>query len=67
MTALSPLEQSFLDAVRDYEMYQPGDRVIIAVSGGKDSFTLLNLTGRLRAERFPQTQFMVSTIKTDIT
>lgn len=61
------LQQTFLKTVRDYDMYVPGDRVIIAVSGGKDSFTLLDLTGRMMKEHFPDVRFMVCTIKTDVT
>ena len=34
--------------VRDYDMLQPGDRVAIGVSGGKDSLVLLRLMAELR-------------------
>ena len=34
--------------VRDYAMLQPGDRVAIGVSGGKDSLALLRLMAELR-------------------
>ena len=34
--------------VRDYAMLQPGDRVAIGVSGGKDSLVLLRLMAELR-------------------
>ena len=33
-------------AIRDYTMLTDGDRVAVAVSGGKDSFTLLDLLQR---------------------
>ena len=34
--------------VRDYDMLQPGDRVVAGVSGGKDSLVLLRLMAELR-------------------
>ncbi|MEM4723811.1 MAG: ATP-binding protein [Candidatus Hadarchaeum sp.] len=40
-------------ALRDYEMIADGDRVAVAVSGGKDSFTLLYLLW-LRQQSFPE-------------
>jgi len=42
-------------AIRDYDMIQDGDRVAVAVSGGKDSLTLLkllNLRRRTAPERY---------------
>ena len=34
--------------IEDYDMIQPGDRVAVGVSGGKDSLTLLVLLAALR-------------------
>jgi tRNA 2-thiocytidine biosynthesis protein TtcA len=40
------------DAIADFALVEPGDRVMVAVSGGKDSWTLLHVLMRLR-ERAP--------------
>ncbi|GEJ56070.1 tRNA 2-thiocytidine(32) synthetase TtcA [Anaeromyxobacter diazotrophicus] len=39
-------------AVRDFDLIEEGDHLMVAVSGGKDSYTLLHLLMRLR-ERAP--------------
>src|SRR5512138_1557988 len=39
-------------AVRDFDLVSEGDRLLVAVSGGKDSYALLHLLMRLR-ERAP--------------
>jgi tRNA 2-thiocytidine biosynthesis protein TtcA len=40
------------EAVRDFGLIAAGDRILVAVSGGKDSYTLLHVLMRLR-ERAP--------------
>jgi tRNA 2-thiocytidine biosynthesis protein TtcA len=40
------------EAVRDFDLVGQGDRIMVAVSGGKDSYTLLHVLQRLR-ERAP--------------
>jgi tRNA 2-thiocytidine biosynthesis protein TtcA len=40
------------DAIADFALVEEGDRILVAVSGGKDSWTLLHLLLRLR-ERAP--------------
>jgi tRNA(Ile)-lysidine synthase len=37
------IEDKFAEAVKEYQMFEPGDVVVVAVSGGVDSTALLNL------------------------
>lgn len=52
MSKLEQLEKKLLHylgkAIADYAMIRRGDRVMVCLSGGKDSFTLLHLLHRLR-------------------
>ena len=38
----------FIEAVKRYEMIQPGDRIAVCISGGKDSMLLAKLTQQLQ-------------------
>ena len=40
------LSRRMLDTIRKHDLVQPGDRIMVAVSGGKDSYTLLQLLWR---------------------
>src|SRR5512134_1576998 len=40
------------DAIAHFSLVEEGDRILVAVSGGKDSYTLLHVLMRLR-ERAP--------------
>lgn len=64
---VSAIREKLLRAISDYGMINPGERVLIAVSGGKDSFTLLHQLGALKDEVFPEVEFSALKIKTDIT
>jgi len=46
-----PLLRQLRQAVFDYELIRPGDRIAVAVSGGKDSSTLAYLLRRLKERR----------------
>jgi tRNA 2-thiocytidine biosynthesis protein TtcA len=46
-------------AIRDYGMIRDGDRIAVAVSGGKDSLSLLTLL-RMRQQRMPQSYEVVA-------
>ena len=52
MSKIQQLEKKLLHylgkAIADYNMIQKGDRVMVCLSGGKDSFTLLHLLHQLR-------------------
>ena len=43
------LRRALGKTVAEYELIAPGDHVMVAVSGGKDSYTLLELLAQLRA------------------
>jgi tRNA 2-thiocytidine biosynthesis protein TtcA len=48
-TALARLRRQLRKAVIEFNMIEPGDRVMVALSGGKDSYTLLTLLDELRS------------------
>ena len=52
MAKLEQLEKKLLHylgkAIADYKLIQKGDRVMVCLSGGKDSFTLLHLLHKMR-------------------
>ena len=53
----------FLKALNDYEMIQPGDRIAVAISGGKDSMLMAKLFQEL--QKFSKIPFEVEYIDMD--
>ena len=43
------LTRRMMSTVGEFSLINPGDRIMVAVSGGKDSYTLLDLLSRARA------------------
>lgn len=52
MSLVAKIEKKLLHytgkAIADYQMIQPGDRVMVCLSGGKDSFAMLTILNLLR-------------------
>jgi len=42
------LSRTMLESVARYRLIEEGDRILVAISGGKDSYTMLDLLGRAR-------------------
>lgn len=57
------IEEKVLRTIREEKMIISGDRVAIAISGGKDSLVLLDVLGKLRKRgHFPRVEFEAFTI-----
>jgi len=44
------LEKKVLDTINKYDMFSPGDKVVVGVSGGPDSIALLYILSKLKKE-----------------
>lgn len=66
MSTSSAVEKKLLHytgkAIADFNMIQKGDRVMVCLSGGKDSFTLLTLLNRLRQRTNNQFELFAFTL-----
>ncbi|MBU2102568.1 MAG: ATP-binding protein [Candidatus Omnitrophota bacterium] len=59
------IQESFETAIADYRLIEHGDRILVAVSGGKDSLTLLSLLSRLRKDSAYNFSLVVLHVRTD--
>lgn len=59
----SKLGRAVSNAVTDFEMIADGDRLLVAVSGGKDSYTMLHLLRRL--QRRAPVRFGIKVVNVD--
>ncbi len=50
----SRVSKKFLRAIMKYSLIEPGDRVLLGISGGKDSMTMAYLLSHIKPEAFPQ-------------
>ncbi len=55
------IEDKVRATISKYEMLQPNDRIMVAVSGGKDSLTLLHILAKIE-KNFPKASLSVLTI-----
>ncbi len=49
-------------AIADYSMIRPGDRVMVCLSGGKDSYTLVTLLSQLRTRSHNKFELLAFTL-----
>ena len=55
------IEDKVRTAISEYEMLQPDDRIMVALSGGKDSTTLLHILTKVE-EAFPKAALRAGTV-----
>ena len=58
---LSSVERRVRKAISKYDMLRPDDKIAVAVSGGKDSLSLLHILHRIERE-FPQAEVIALTV-----
>ena len=45
------MEQKVLDTIKKYNLIEDGDRVVVGVSGGPDSISLLNILNNFQKNK----------------
>ncbi len=65
LTGFPNIDEAFFRAQREYALVRDGDRILAAVSGGKDSLTMLALLHALRRKRNIKFELCAAHIKTD--
>lgn len=55
------IEERVRRTISKYNMFKPGDRIAVAVSGGKDSLSLLHILHKLE-QRFPKAELLAITV-----
>ena len=58
---LKSVEDKVQKTISKYEMFNPDDRIAVAVSGGKDSLTLLHILAKIE-RRFPKAELVAITV-----
>jgi len=64
--ALTHIEKLIAKAILDYELIQPGDRILLGASGGKDSTTLAWALGRRKKWNAPAFELSALRIASDV-
>ena len=58
---IESIEERVRKAICRYDMFEPDDRIAVAVSGGKDSLTLLRILHKIE-QRFPKSELIAVSV-----
>ena len=54
------MKEKVLDIIKKYNLIENGDKVVIGVSGGPDSITLLNVLLEIKNEKFKMKNYHIA-------